>query len=145
MSRRSCYDSPGSCSAIHCRYRRCRGYSFGKSLRIPADLIDVVDLSVAVVDLAVADVVAAAVGVAAAADRTSSGIPFVLLFHTDRVHLVDAGVVADDSGGCCNGRWCDSKTLTAQVFGRAALIHYCISLPTAIPPFVILSHQISPG
>lgn len=27
------------------------------------------------------------------------------------------------------------------MFGRAVLIHYCISLPTAIPPFVVLSHQ----
>lgn len=30
------------------------------------------------------------------------------------------------------------------MFGRAVLIHYCISLPTAIPPFVVLSHQSVP-
>lgn len=99
MSRQSCSDSPGNCLAIHCRYRRCRGYNFGKSPQIPADLADAVDLNVVLVDLAVA----AAVGVAAA-DRTSSGIPFVLLFHTDRVHLVDADGVADGGGSCCNGR-----------------------------------------
>lgn len=92
-----------------------------------ADAVDFVDLNVEVVGLAVAGVVAAAVGVAAA-DRTNSGIPFVLLFHTDLDHLVeDAAVAADEDGGGCNGRWRDSKTSTAPVFGRAVLIHYCIS------------------
>lgn len=58
-----------------------------------------------VADLAVA--AAAAVGVAAA-DRTNSGIPFVLLCHTDRAHPDDAAaaaaVVGGDTGGDCNGR-----------------------------------------
>lgn len=107
-----------------------------KSLQSPVGFADA-----AVVGLAVA--AAAAVGVAAA-DRTNSGIPFVLLCHTDRAHPDDdaaAAVVGGDAGGDCNGRWRGSKTSTAPVFGRAVLIHYCISLPTAIPPFVVLSHQ----
>lgn len=126
--------------ANHCRCRRCRGYNFAKSLQNLVDFADVVGLNVAVVDLAVA---AAAVGVAAAG-RTNSSIPFVLLCHTDRAHPDDAAAVGGEADDGCNGRWRGSKISTAPVFGRAVLIHYCISLPTAIPPFVVLSHQLSP-
>lgn len=130
--------------ANHCRYRRCRGCSFEKSLQNPADFA--VDSYVAVVDLAavavaVADV-AAAVDVAAAADydRRNSRIPFVLPCHTDRAHYFDD----DDDDDDCSARWCDNKTLRAPVFGRAVLIHYCINLPTTTPPFVVLSHRMLP-
>lgn len=114
----------------HCRYRRCRGCSFEKSLQNPAG--SAVDSNVAAVDLA------AAVGVAAAADygKRSWSIPFVRPFHSDRARC--------DDGGDCSVRWSNNKISTAPVFGRAALIHYCISLPTTIPPFVVLFHRTLP-
>lgn len=135
----NCFDSPGSYLANHCTYRRCRGCSFEKSLRNPADFA--VGSYVAVVDLAVVDVAAAAaadVPAAAGYDRRSSRIPFVLPCHTDRAHYFD-GVDDDDD---CSARWCDNKTLTVPVFDRAVLIHYCKNLPTTTPPFVILSHPM---